>query len=69
MTLEIIGKVVKEENRTGFANFKMEIFAIDQMLFEKKVGEVFSESSGEFRASLDDKDYIVKFGEGYGIYF
>lgn len=68
MTLDIIGNVIKQEDGTGFAGFRMEIFAIDQLLFEEKVGEVVSTNSGEFRISLDDSDYLKKFGEGYGIY-
>ena len=58
MTLEIIGKVVKQEDGTGLANFKMEIFAIDQLLFEKMIGEVISNESGEFSVSFDDKDFL-----------
>ena len=68
MTLEIIGKVIKEEDGTGFANFKVEIFVIGQMLFEEKVEEVFSDILGEFRASLDDTDYLERWGSDYGIY-
>ncbi|TFG17870.1 MAG: hypothetical protein EU530_10030 [Promethearchaeota archaeon] len=68
MTLEVSGKIIRELDGTGLANFRMEIFAIDQLLFEKMIGETNSNESGEFRVYFDDKDFLEKFGDGYGIY-
>ena len=68
MTLEIIGKVIKAEDGTGFENFKIEIYAMDQLMFEGKVAEVFSRGDGEFRTTLDEKEIEQKFGEGFGIF-
>ena len=68
MTLEIIGKILKEEDGAGLANFKMEIFVIGQLLFEEKVGEVISKETGDFRTSVDDKEFFLKYGPDYGIY-
>ncbi len=68
MTLEVSGKVIREIDGTGLANFRMEIFAIDQLLFEKMIGEANSNESGEFSVSFDDKDFLEKFGDDYGIY-
>ena len=37
-------------------------------VFDKKVGEVISSEDGEFQFSLDDNDYLNKYGPDYGIY-
>ena len=63
-----MGKVIKREDGTGLVNFKMEIFVISQMLFEEKVGEVVSKESGEFKTSIDDKGFFMKYGPDWGVY-